>query len=165
MNLNFISKATDKLRKVLSKEQSSISKDVEEETEILVEQSPGELLPVSPKVSPADSIYVKQVRQLLIRDEKVVGKPFNARNPEIRVVPVDSFVGAFVFFLRLCDQRLLTYQLTGDHFQSSIVFPDGNGKLSFTDKVKCRNKAVIAVLKVEVTTLEPKICEIRFEIK
>lgn len=112
-----------------------------------------------------DSIYVEQVRRLLISENRTVGKPFSIQNPDIRIVYIDSFVGAFIYFLHLCDQRLLTYQQVDNHLYCKAVFPDGSGELLFTDKVRCHNKAVIAVLKVRVPVLKPKISEIRFEVK
>lgn len=115
---------------------------------------------------PCVETSLEQIHCLLIRDGKVVGKPFSSRRPEIRIIYVDNFVGAFLYFLRLCDQRFLNYQqTTGDYFYCTAVFPDGKGRLSFTDKVNFRNKKVVAVLKIEMETLKSRICEIRFETK
>lgn len=73
-------------------------------------------------------------------------------HPEVTVI--------FIFFLHLLDLRLLVYRQTGGHLYCSVIFPDGSGSLLFTDKVNCRNKAVIAVLKVDVPVLAPQISEV-----
>lgn len=107
---------------------------------------------------------VKQAQCFLFKGGKPIGKPFG-RHPEIRIVYVNNFVESFLFFLRLCDQRLLTYRQTGGHLDCTAAFPGGREFLTFTDRVTCRNKAVIAVLKVEICGLQPRLSEIRFEIK
>ena len=107
---------------------------------------------------------VKQAQNFLYNGNKPIGKPFGRRT-EIRIVYVNNFTEAFLFFLRLCDQRLLDYRQTGDHVDCTAAFPNGEGTLAFTDKVNCRNKAVIAVLKIQITGLQPRLSEIRFEIK
>lgn len=58
----------------------------------------------------------------LLRNNKPVGKPFSYYHPEIRIVHVGSFVNAFLFFLRMCDQRLLTYRQTGEYLHCTAVF-------------------------------------------
>lgn len=101
----------------------------------------------------------------LLRNNKPVGKPFSYYHPEIRIVHVGSFVNAFLFFLRMCDQRLLTYRQTGEYLHCTAVFPDESGNLYFTNKVTCRNREnTVAVLKIDYVGLKPKITEIRFEL-
>ena len=100
-----------------------------------------------------------------MKDNKLVGKPLSSYHPEIRIIHVDSFVNAFLFFLRMCDQRLLTYRQTGEHLHCTAVFPDESGNLYFTNKVTCRNKEnTVAVLKIDYMGLKPRISEIRFEL-
>ena len=107
----------------------------------------------------------EQARYFLLRNNKPVGKPFSYYHPEIRIVHVGSFVNAFLFFLRMCDQRLLTYRQTGEYLHCTAVFPDESGNLYFTNKVTCRNKEnTVAVLKIDYVGLKPKITEIRFEL-
>lgn len=63
----------------------------------------------------------EQARYFLLRNNKPVGKPFSYYHPEIRIVHVGSFVNAFLFFLRMCDQRLLTYRQTGEYLHLSLI--------------------------------------------
>lgn len=107
---------------------------------------------------------LKQAQRFLFKKGKPIGKPFG-RHTEVRIVYVNNFVESFLFFLRLCDQRLLTYRHRGGHLNCTAVFPDGSGHLTFTDKVTCRNKAVVAVLKLEISGMQSQLSEIRFEIK
>lgn len=167
MGLSFFDKMAERFRKPPSVDLSPVL-TVEEPVidTASIEKEPTEKdIPPELENKAENSIHVEQIRRLLLRNEKVIGKPFNSRSPEIRIYYVDNFVGAFIFFLRLCDQRLLTYKQISDHLYCTAVFPDGSGNLSFTDKIKCRDKAVIAILKVEVADLKSKICEIRFKVK
>lgn len=167
MKLHFISKTTDRLRRIFSKKPlpSAMTEEIANETGKAAKNRSRRSSQSSVKSISEESHYVKQLRYLLIKNGKATGKPFKKKTPEIRIIDVDNFTGAFIYFLHLCDQRLLTYQVTGSHLYCLAEFPDGSGKLSFTDHAKCRNKSVVAVLKIEAETLKPKICEIRFEVK
>lgn len=110
-------------------------------------------------------LFFASYADFFLRNNKPVGKPFSYYHPEIRIVHVGSFVNAFLFFLRMCDQRLLTYRQTGEYLHCTAVFPDESGNLYFTNKVTCRNKEnTVAVLKIDYVGLKPKITEIRFEL-
>lgn len=160
MKLNFFKRMAEKVREPLlfTKLEETLS-EIEPDTVVTAKDDMEE--PTSEK---PDDRSTEQVRLCLLKNNKPIGKPFN-RNSAIRIVYVDNFVGAFLFFLRTCDQRLLSYSHSEDYLNCTANFTDGSGKLSFTDKVACRNKAVIAVMKVEITDLEPQISEIRFEVK
>lgn len=152
MKLNLFSKMSEMFRHSFPKRTP--------EPEIVTEQPHVAEHPVED----VDDRHIEQVRRFLLKDDKLIGKPFN-RHPEIRIVCVDNFVGAFLFFLRMCDQRLLIFNQRAGHLWCTANFPNGSGKLSFTDKITCRNKAVIAILKVECLAIRPQISEIRFQVK
>lgn len=157
MKLNLWQKRKEPLRNFFRrKSKVSLEKIVDKPVRREEYQSPG-----LAKESP----YVRQVRCLLLADKKTNNPSLKNRHPEIRKVRIGNFAEAFVYFLHFCDQRLLIYRNTGSHLYCSAVFPDGSGKLSFTDKVKGRHKAVIAILKLEIEGLQPQIQEIQFEIK
>ena len=131
MKLNFFGRLAEKVRLSFKKEKREIV----------------------PETIRQDSDHcVKQAQCFLFKGGKPIGKPFG-RHPEIRIVYVDNFVESFLFFLRLCDQRLLTYRQVGGHLDCTAAFPGGSEFLTFTDRVTCRNKAVIAVLKVAILSL------------
>lgn len=158
MKLNFFKRLVEKIRQPFKKEEPEIIPDPVVEVDAEAEAEPE-----APSKESSDNC-VKQAHYFLFKGGKPIGKPFG-RRAEIRIVYVNNFVESFLFFLRLCDQRLLTYRQTGGHLDCTATFPDGNGSLTFTDRATCRNKAVIAVLKVEISGLQPKLSEIRFEIK
>ena len=174
MKLNLFKRLTEKIRQPFRKEEPEVisetdavvkvETDVDAETDAVVEVETG--VEAKPENSPGANSdnCVKQAQYFLFKGGKPIGKPFGRRS-EIRIVYVNNFVESFLLFLRLCDQRLLTYRQTGGHLDCTAAFPDGNGSLTFTDRVACRNKAVIAVLKVEISGLQPRLSEIRFEIK
>lgn len=186
MKLNFFKRLAEKIRQPFKKEEPQIVPETvaEAETEAIIEaETVVEAETDTSSEAEADTIAgveiesdpegkpesgsdncVKQAQYFLFKEGKPIGKPFG-RHPEIRIVYVNNFVESFLFFLRLCDQRLLTYRQTGGHLDCTAAFPDGNGSLTFTDRATCRNKSVIAVLKVEISGLHPRLSEIRFEIK
>lgn len=159
MTINFFKRLAEKIRQPFRKQEL-------EPVPVPIEKE--KLTTEEPATKDADTAcsgkHTKQVREFLFKGNEPIGKPFGRRT-EIRVLYVNSFVEAFLFFLRLCDQRLLDCRQTENHLDCHATFPDGSGKLAFTDKVTCRNKAVIAMLKIEICGLQPQISEIRFEVK
>lgn len=150
MKLNFFKRLAEKVRQPFKKENPETPPIIAEVPEVVAENT-------------SDNC-VKQAQCFLFKAGKPIGKSFGRRS-EIRIVYVNNFVESFLFFLRLCDQRLLTYCQKDGHLDCTATFPDGKGSLTFTDKATCRNKAVIAVLKIAISGLQPRLSEIRFEIK
>ncbi|WP_455671597.1 hypothetical protein [Phocaeicola sp.] len=162
MKMNFFKWLAEKIRQPFKKEEPpSIFAPIEKEATEPQSATESAEENAEPRRS---GKYTKQAQNCLFKDKAPIGKPFGHR-AEIRVLYVNNFVEAFLFFLRMCDQRLLDYRQAGGHLSCHATFPDGSGKLAFTDKVTCRNKAVIAVLKIEICGLQPQISEIRFELK
>lgn len=177
MKLSFFKRLAEQICQPFKKEKpETIPETVAEavivnevETDFLIEAESAdetEVVAAEPESIPGTSSEncVKQARYFLFKEGKPIGKPFGHRS-EIRIVYVNNFVESFLFFLRLCDQRLLTYRQAGGHLDCTAAFPEGNGSLTFTDRNTCHNKEVIAVLKVEISGLRPRLSEIRFEIK
>lgn len=165
MKQNFFKQLADFLRQLFKKEEKEATFVIAEQQEAIAEtETAVEEKAVKDIARDTSEKCVKQMRCFLFKGDKPIGKPFGRRS-EIRVVYVNNFVESFQFFLRLCDQRLLTFRQTGGHLDCTATFPDGSGNLTFTDKVTCRNKAVIAVLKIEIISLQSQLSEIRFEIK
>lgn len=177
MKMNFFKRLAEKVCQPFRKTKPEVSPIIGEESEIdagtedaLVTEEKDAIVAATEDILPeADTVNapgncMKQAQCFLFKEGKPIGKPFGRRS-EIRIVYVNNFVESFLFFLRLCDQRLLDCRRVGGHLNCTAVFPDGNGRLTFTDKVSCRNKAVIAILKIEMSGLQPQLSEIRFEIK
>lgn len=166
MKLNFFQRLADKFRQPFKKGEPQAVTETVADAGTLIEAEADTFAGPEPEDKPGaySGNSVKQAQYFLFKAGKPIGKPFGRRS-EIRIVYVNNFVEAFLFFLRLCDQRLLDYRQTGGHLDCTATFPDGNGHLVFTDRATCRSKAVIAVLKVEITGLQPRLSEIRFEIK
>lgn len=163
MNMKFFQRLAEKIRRSFGKDKLRTTAPDERQRQPLPEVEKPSATVVTNSSIAADNC-VKQACNFLYKGDKPIGKSFGRRS-EIRVVYVNSFVEAFLFFLRLCDQRLLSCRQKCGHLDCSAVFPDGRGSLFFTDKVRCRNKAVIALLKIEIKELQPQLSEIRFEIK
>lgn len=175
--MNFFKRLVEKVRQPFRKAETEVSPIIEEELEVdavteeaLVAEAENAIVAETEDILPeANTVNspgncTKQAQCFLFKEGRPIGKPFGRRS-EIRIVYVNNFVESFLFFLRLCDQRLLDCRRVGGHLTCTAVFPDGNGSLTFTDKVSCRNKAVIAILKIEVSGLQPRLSEIRFETK
>lgn len=158
MKLNFFKRLVDLFRQPFKKEKPETVAEAVIVDEAETAAKPGGI----PRTGSENCM--KQARYFLFKEGRPIGRPFGRRS-EIRIVYVNNFVESFLFFLRLCDQRLLTYRQAGGHLDCTATFPDGSGRLIFTDRTTCRNKAVIAVLKLEINGLYPRLSEIRFEIK
>lgn len=163
MKLTFFKRMGEKIRHPFRKEIPKTIPVVETAPQPVADNATEATAEESSVIRSADQCG-EQARYFLLRNNKPVGKPFSYYHPEIRIVHVGSFVNAFLFFLRMCDQRLLTYRQTGEYLHCTAVFPDESGNLYFTNKVTCRNKEnTVAVLKIDYVGLKPKITEIRFE--
>lgn len=169
--MNFFKRLAEKVRQPFRKAEPEVSPIIEEKEEIdagteeaIVAEAEVSLPAAETDTANTSGNCMKQAQCFLFKEGKPIGKPFGRRS-EIRTVYVNNFVESFLFFLRLCDQRLLDCRRVGGHLNCTAVFPDGSGSLTFTDKVSCRCKAVIAILKIETSGLQPQLNEIRFEIK
>lgn len=164
MKLTFFKRMGEKIRHPFRKEIPKTIPVVETAPQPVADNATEATAEESSVIRSADQCG-EQARYFLLRNNKLVGKPFSYYHPEIRIVHVGSFVNAFLFFLRMCDQRLLTYRQTGEYLHCTAVFPDESGNLYFTNKVTCRNREnTVAVLKIDYVGLKPKITEIRFEL-
>ena len=164
MKLTFFKRVGEKIRHPFRKENTETVVVSEAVPQLEVDNA-DEITINEPSVAMSAVKCAEQARYFLLKDNKLVGKPLSSYHPEIRIIHVDSFVNAFLFFLRMCDQRLLTYRQTREHLHCTAVFPDESGNLYFTNKVTCRNKEnTVAVLKIDYMGLKPRISEIRFEL-
>ncbi|SEF52957.1 hypothetical protein [Parabacteroides chinchillae] len=98
----------------------------------------------------------------LLKNQSPIGKAKSKRHPEIRIIKVSSFTDAYLFFLRMCDQRLLETRKAADYLYYSVTFPNGKGYIELSDKVGNIHKNTVAILKVKIPDLKPIFSEIRF---
>lgn len=101
-------------------------------------------------------------RHFLLKGGNPVGRSRSRRHPDIRCVTVDNFTGAYRFFIRLCDQRLIVFRQVAGVMHYELKLSDGTVIFDLTDKTTGRPQGTVAVLRINKEKSGVQIKEIEF---
>ena len=101
---------------------------------------------------------VKRIRLIL----KTTATPRS--NQPVRVVKVDDIYDVHLFMLRLCEPKYIHYRTVGSLLRCNVRLPNNQGTLILREKKAEDPNKTIAVLKVNIPLMAPKIEKVIFRI-
>lgn len=101
----------------------------------------------------------RRIRLILSQLEPVRNKPL------ARSVKVRNLSDVLRFMLKICDVRLMDCKMTGGRLRCRVRLPDNGGMLLLTEKELDDRHITVAVLKIDIPLMEPRINEVKFILK